>query len=84
MLQVKFFKVSSGNFYVKVRDLSFDNVELDCTWLKNVWEHTAPYIQTVMTWGYRRGEIEFVLDPTLDNDAAESISRDIAIYADEV
>lgn len=84
MLQVKFFQVSSvgyPEYYVRVRHAG---TVVDTTHLRNVWEHTAPYIKNVMTWGYDRSEIEFVLDPTLHNDAAESIKRDIAIYADEV
>lgn len=80
MLQVKFFQVN-GNYYVKARH---DNNVIDTTSLYNVWEHAAAYIKNVMTWGYTRHEIEFVLDPSLDTDASESIARDIAVYAEGV
>lgn len=79
MLQVKFFQINS-NYYVKARHNSDVS---DTTPLRNVYEHTASYVKTVMTWGYNRNEIEFVIDSTCDEDAIESISRDIALYADE-
>lgn len=80
MLQVKFFQVPSGNYYVKVWHV--DDV-IDTTHLRNVYEHTAAYIKAVMTWGYNRSEIEFIIDSTCDADVSESIARDISIYADE-
>lgn len=80
MLKVKFFQVN-GTYYAVARH---NECIIDRVVLCNVWEHTKEYIKRIMTAGYARNEIEFVLDFTLDNDAADSIGRDIAIYADEV
>ncbi len=77
MLQIKFFSVN-GNYYVKARHNG--NV-VDTTALLNIWEHTADYIKTIMNWGYARNEIEFVIDPTIESDVAESINYNINIYA---
>lgn len=73
------FLQTNGNFYARARH---NGIVVDTTPLPNVWEHTAAYIENVMTWGYNRGEIHFVILPNCGEDVSESIARDIAIYAD--
>jgi len=80
MLEVKFFQVN-GSYYAKARH---DGNVVDTTMLKNVWQDTASYIKQVMTWGYMRDEITFVIDPTIMEDGvSDSILRDIDIYAND-
>lgn len=77
ILIVKFFQ-TNDNFYARTRDNG--NV-IDTTCFYGNSSRAEDYIKNIMTWGYDRSEIEFVIDPTIPEMDVEIINRALDIYA---
>lgn len=78
MLTIKFFQVND-NYYANIRH---DGNLTDRESFYNVSMDVADFIKKVLTWGYSRVEITFIIDPTCAEYETAEINRAIETYAD--